>query len=227
MINKQLDMANELREGDNLVPVNYDSLLEQILKKLSEQNLFKISSDRRRLLINIDEVAASIATTNIQNPLSTTKGVRVASVNFVNREKFLTQIQEIKDYLITNLESTEGIGDIASFVDSLIVNLTDFQGRASKLGLAYPFDEQYTKLEKQELILDSQLPGSNSLLKFHKLTITVGNITEFQSQLKEGIRRNIQNNFDSDDPEDIEDVYNLLEKKLRTKIQILTNYKDW
>lgn len=210
-------MANELREGDNLAPVNYDSLLEQILNKLPEQNLFKISSDSRRLLINIDEVAASIATTNIQNPLSTTKGVRVATVNFVNREKFLTQIQEIKDYLITNLESTEGIGDIDGFVDSLIVNLTDFQGRANKLGLAYPFDEQYTELQKQELILDSQLPGSNSLLKFHKLTITVGNIGEFQSQLKEGIKGNIQNNFDSDDPEDIEDVYNLLEKKVEDK----------
>ncbi|MDY7003209.1 MAG: hypothetical protein SWX82_04370 [Cyanobacteriota bacterium] len=210
-------MVNELREGDNLVPVNYDSLLEQILKKLSEQNLFKISSDRRRLLINIDEIAASIATTNIQNPLSTTRGVRVASVNFVNREKFLTQIREIKDYLITNLESTEGIGYIDSFVDSLIVNLTDFQGRANKLGLSYPFDEKYTELQKQELILDSQLPGSSSLLKFHKLTITVGNIGEFQSQLKEGIKRNIQNNFDSDDPEDIEDVSNFLERQIEDR----------
>ncbi len=207
-------MVNELREGDNLISVNYDSLLEKILKKLPEQNLFKISTDRRRLLINIDEVATSIATTNIQNPLSTTKGVRVASVNFVNREKFMTQIQEIKDYLITNLESTERIGDINSFVDSLIVNLTDFQGTGKKLGLAYPFDEQYTNLQKQELILDSQLPGSNSLLKFHKLTITVGNITAFQSQLKTGIKRSIQNNFDSEDPEEIEDIYHLLERKI-------------
>ena len=210
-------MVNELREGDNLIPVNYQSLLEQIFKKLPEQNLFKISSDCRRLLINIDEIAASIATTNIQNPLSTTKGVRVASVNFVNREKFLTQIREIKDYLITNLESTEGIGDIASFVDSLIVHLKDFQGTGNKLGLSYPFDEQYTNLQKQELILDSQLPGSNSWLKFHKLTITVGKIMEFQSQLETGIKRNIQDNFDSDDPEDIEDIYHLLEKKVEDK----------
>ncbi|NEP81843.1 MAG: hypothetical protein F6K39_29025 [Okeania sp. SIO3B3] len=210
-------MVNQLREGDNLVPVNYQNLLEQILNKLSEQNLFKISSDRRRLLINIDEVAGSITTTNIQNPLSTTKGVRAATVNFTNRENFLTQIREIKDYLITNLESTEGIGDIASFVDSLTVNLTDFQGRANKLGLAYPFDEQYTELQKQELILDSQLPGSNSLLKFHKLTITVGNITAFQSQLKTGIKRSIKNNFDSDDEEDIEDIYNLLERQVENR----------
>lgn len=207
-------MVNELREGDNLAPVNYDSLLEQILKKLPKQNLFKISSDRRRLLINIDEIATAVATTNIQNPLSTTKGVRAATVNFLDRERFLTQIRQIKDYLITNLESTAGIEDIASFVDSLTVNLTDFQGGASKLGLSYPFDEKYTELQKQELILDSQLPGSNSLLKFHKLTITVGNITEFQSQLKSGIKRNIQDNFDSDDEEDIEDVYNYLEQQV-------------
>ncbi|NES06566.1 MAG: hypothetical protein F6K22_29365 [Okeania sp. SIO2F4] len=172
---------------------------------------------RRRLLINIDEIAASIATTNIQNPLSTTKGVRAATVNFVDKEKFLTQIGEIKDYLITNLESTEGIGDIASFVDSLIVNLTDFQGRVNKLGLAYPFDEKYTYLQKQELILNSQLPGSNSLLKFHNLTITVGNITAFQSQLATGIRQNIQDNFDSEDPEDIEDIYPFLERQVEDR----------
>ncbi|MDJ0556307.1 MAG: hypothetical protein QNJ68_18090 [Microcoleaceae cyanobacterium MO_207.B10] len=212
-------MGNIIREGDNLVPVNYQSLLQHILKKLPEQNLFKISSDRRRLLINIDEIAASLATTDIQNPLSNTKGVRVATVNFVekDKEKFLTQIREIKDYLIANLESTEGIGDIASFVNSLIVNLTDFQGRANKLGLAYPFDEKYTELQKQELILDSQLPGSNSLLKFHKLTITLGNITAFQSQLQTGIRRNIQNNFDSEDPEEIEDIYGLLGKQVEDR----------
>ncbi|MEB3342800.1 hypothetical protein [Okeania sp.] len=212
-------MGNTIREGDNLVPVNYQSLLEKILNKLPEQNLFKISSDRRRLLINIDEIAESIATMDIQNPLSNTKGVRVATVNFVEKEKekFLSKIREIKDYLIANLESTEGIGDIASFVDSLIVNLTDFQGRANKLGLAYPFDEKYIDLQKQELILDSQLPGSNSLLKFHKLTITVGNITQFQSQLKTGIKRRIQKNFDSEDPEEIEDIYVLLGKQVEDR----------
>ncbi len=207
-------MVNTIRESDNLVPVDYSSLLQQILGKLSKQNLFQISSDRRRLLINIDEIATAVATRTIQNPLSTTKGVRVATINFVDRERFLTQIRQIKDYLITNLESTEGIGDIASFVDSLTVNLTDFQGRASQLGFFYPFDEQYIDLQKQELILDSQQTGSNSLLKFHKLTITVGNITEFQPQLKSGIKRNIQDNFDSDDKEDIEDVYNFLEKQI-------------
>ncbi|NES06567.1 MAG: hypothetical protein F6K22_29370 [Okeania sp. SIO2F4] len=38
-------MGNIIRDGDNLVPVNYNSLLQQILHKLSEHNLFKISSD--------------------------------------------------------------------------------------------------------------------------------------------------------------------------------------
>ena len=35
-------MVNELREGDNLTHVDYSSLLEEILKKLLEKNLFKI-----------------------------------------------------------------------------------------------------------------------------------------------------------------------------------------
>ncbi|MGB3509142.1 MAG: hypothetical protein WBA93_07850 [Microcoleaceae cyanobacterium] len=210
-------MVNELREGDNLIPVDYSSLLQQIFQKLSEQNLFKISSGRRRLLINIDEIATSIATTTIQNPLNTTKGVRAATINFVDREKFLNQIRQLKDDLITNLKSTEGIGDIGSFVESLTVDLTDFQGQASKLGFFYPFDEKYTQLQKQELILDFQLPGSNSLLKFHKLTITVGNITAFQSQLQDGIKQNIQDNFDAGDEEDIEDIYNFLNRQIKDR----------
>jgi|GEM_PF-5520093 hypothetical protein len=34
-------MVNELREGDNLTPVDYSSLLEEILKKLLEKICLK------------------------------------------------------------------------------------------------------------------------------------------------------------------------------------------
>ncbi len=210
-------MVNKLREGDNLEPVEYSSLLKKISDKLSEHTLFKVSSDRLRLRIDIDTIAASVSTTTIENPLTTTKGVRAATVNFRNKDNFQTQIGELKDNLISRLKSQAEIENVADFVDSLTVNLTDFQGKCSQLGLFYPFDEEYTDLQKNKLILNSEWPGSDSLLKFHKLTITVGNIGEFQSQLEEGIKRNIQENFDSDDDEDIEDLYNVLKKQVDDK----------
>ncbi len=58
-------MVNELREGDNLAPVNYNSLFEHILQKLPEQNLFKISSNCQILEINLDEIATSVAKAKI------------------------------------------------------------------------------------------------------------------------------------------------------------------
>ncbi|MGD1702195.1 hypothetical protein [Dapis sp. BLCC M229] len=38
-------MVNKLKEGDNLIPVDNSNLLQQILNKLLEKILFKISSD--------------------------------------------------------------------------------------------------------------------------------------------------------------------------------------
>ncbi|MCL2932877.1 MAG: hypothetical protein MGG11_11635 [Trichodesmium sp. MAG_R03] len=40
-------MVNELRESDNLISVDYSDLLQQILQKLPEQNIFKISSNNQ------------------------------------------------------------------------------------------------------------------------------------------------------------------------------------
>ena len=92
-------MVNELREGDNLTPVDYSSLLEEILKKLLEKNLFKISSNNQVLEINIDEIAGFVARKKVENPISDTRFVRSATINFASEENFCNKIREIKDCL--------------------------------------------------------------------------------------------------------------------------------
>ncbi|NEQ38318.1 MAG: hypothetical protein F6K40_19435 [Okeania sp. SIO3I5] len=205
---------NELREGDNLARVNYDSLFEQILQTLPEQNLFKISNDSQILKINIDEIAASVAKKKVENPISDTRFVRSATINFANEKKFGEKIGEIKDCLQENLNSALQEKNLVNFIEGLTTNLESFQGKANQLGLSYPFNEPYTELQTQELILDSDKNGSDSLLKFAKLTITVQNTQQFSSQLKEGVKNHISDFCETDD----RDAYEILESQVNEEL---------
>ena len=211
-------MGNIIRESDDIAPVNYDSLFEHILQKLPEQNLFKISSDvatarlrqRQILEINIDEIATSVAKAKIENPISDTRFVRSATINFANEKKCGEKIGEIKDCLQENLNSALQEKNLVNFIEGLTTNLESFQGEANKLGLSYPFNKPYTGLQTQELILDSEKNGSDSLLKFAKLTITVQNTQQFSSQLKEAIENHIADICETDD----RDAYEILESQV-------------
>ncbi len=203
-------MVNELREGDNLARVNYDSLFEQILQKLPEQNLFKISSDCQILEINIDGIAASVAKTKVESPISNNRSVRSATINFSNKKEFEEKIEKIKDCIQENLDSALPEKNLVNFIEGLTTNLESFQGEANKLGLSYPFNKPYTGLQTQELILDSEKNGSDSLLKFAKLTITVENTKQFSSELREGIENHISDFCETDD----QDAYEILESQV-------------
>ncbi|NEQ77912.1 MAG: hypothetical protein F6K23_35830 [Okeania sp. SIO2C9] len=201
---------NELREADNLIPVDYSDLLQHIFNKLLEKNMFKISSDRLRLLINIDEIAGSVAKAKVENPISDTRFVRSATINFANEEKFAKKIREIKDCLEQSLKSSIEEENLVNFIEGLTTNLESFQGKATQLGLSYPFNESYTGLQTQELILDSDKNGSDSLLKFAKLTITVKNTQQFSSELQEGIENHIADFCETD----AQDAYEILESQV-------------
>lgn len=210
-------MANELREGDNLIAVDYISLLQQILNKMPEQNLFKIPRDIavQRLLIDIDTIAASVAKIKVENPLADTRFVRSATVNFADREKFCLKVAEIKDCLEANLKSALGEENLVNFLETLITNLESFQGTGNQLGLSYPFNEPYKGLQTQELILDSHKNGSDSVLKFAKLKIIVEKTKEFPSQLEAGIKNHIVDYSETDDLQEIQDTYDLLESQIK------------
>lgn len=207
-------MVNELREGDNLTPVDYSSLLEEILNKLLEKNLFKISSNNQVLEINIDEIAVFVARKKVENPISDTRFVRSATINFASEENFCNKIREIKDCLEKYFNSALQEKKLVNFIEGLTTNLESFRGPANQLGLSYPFNEVYPELQTQELILDSHKNGSDSILKFAKLTITVENTKNFLPQLEEGIENHIADYFETDDQEQIQDAYGFLKREI-------------
>ncbi|MCL1464725.1 hypothetical protein [Argonema galeatum] len=188
-------MVNILEPGDSeLVSVDYTDLLQKILQTLRGQNPFRIAENGQRLAIDIDAVASHVASLPIQNPLSSPNGVRSATINFSPgfRDNFPNKIREIRDCLTQLLESSLGSNrSIEEFVNGLVTPLESFQGNPTGLGLTYTFNRPSPNLQKQKLCLDSNRPGSASLLKFHKLTITVREIDRFPEYLKEGLENHI------------------------------------
>ena len=78
---------NSLQSGNNeLVNVDYSDLLDkilQVLKSPQHQNLFKISSNKERLLISINNVANQVASLSINSPLGASgNSAKTATVNF-------------------------------------------------------------------------------------------------------------------------------------------------
>ncbi|MCT7987061.1 hypothetical protein [Laspinema olomoucense] len=185
-------MVNQLSGGnDGLQPVDYSYLLQQISRAIQGDNLFQLSGDRNRLRIKIDEIAAEVATnTQIQNPLTSANGVRSASVKFTERikEQFSGQIQQIQDQLRRHLQETMGsVEAIAQTVDQMSPELTQVQGTTGQLGFTFNFNQSSPPLHKEKLRLETNRPGSESRLKFHKITLSVQNVDRFSSDLHQGI----------------------------------------
>ena len=101
--------VNILRLDDSdLVPVDYGDLLDKILEVLQGHNPFSVSGDSRRLIIDIDAIAADIAKIEVRKPLgSFERQADAATVNFPQEveEHFSDRIKQIKECLRQHLES--------------------------------------------------------------------------------------------------------------------------
>lgn len=216
-------MVNQLRAGDDdLVFVDYNDLLTQILAVLQEQqnpNPFSISRENNHLLIDIDTIATLVANQQVNNPLGATAfSPRAATANFSPgfREQFPNQIQDIKKCLKNLLESvvthTSQKFSIEQFVTSLITDLQTFKGPAS-FDFTYPFGKY--DLQKQRLTFEHSNNHNKELLKFHKLTISVQNTSNFNTHLKQGLENYINIQFagaSQSDKEELEDILDDLEE---------------
>ncbi|MGK7902699.1 MAG: hypothetical protein AB4352_15060, partial [Hormoscilla sp.] len=163
---------NILELGDNqLPPLDYSSLLGEILSVLSkEKNPFKFSDRRERLQIDVDRIAFAVATARVQNPLALKSGVKMATVNFSSKENFADRIRQIRDRLGQLLRDAAGDGNVEDAIAGMLTDLSTFKGSSAALGFTYPFAKEYTGLQKHRLSIQSDRRGSESLLKFHKLT---------------------------------------------------------
>jgi hypothetical protein len=205
-------MVNVLNQGDSeLVPLDYSDLLQKISQQLNNQTVFQLSGSDR-LIIDIDTIANQVANLQVQNPLTSPNGVRSATINFTPgfHEKFSKQIREIRDILQQMLESVLGKNQsIAELINSLVTPLQNFQGNPDTLGFKYKFNQPSLNLQKRKLSVSSDRPGSASLLKFHKLKITVREIDRFPEYLQQGLENHIDDlvTFDSEaDRKELQDT---------------------
>ncbi|MBC6435474.1 hypothetical protein FM036_38990 [Nostoc sp. HG1] len=202
---------NILRLGDDdLVPVDYGDLLDKILETLQTQNPFSVSGDNRRLLIDIDTIAADVAQKQVRKPLgSSERQADSATVNFPPEieTRFGIQVRQIRECLRQQLESKLPRNtSIERFVASLISPLDSpsFRGNGQELGFKYDFGKRHTPLEKEKLTLQSLDSGSHATLKLHKLTIAVRNTDIFEQELKKGLEHYINENAEtSSEKEDL------------------------
>ena len=198
---------NILRLDDSdLVPVDYGDLLDKILEVLQSKNPFNISDDRRRLIVDIDAIAADVAKMQVRTPLgSFERQADAATVNFPPEveDLFGDRVRQIKECLRQHLASKllPQNTSIEKFVASLIdpLDSSSFQGDGKKLGLKYDFGTRHTSLEKEKLTLERPVSGSPGTLKLHKLTIAVRNTDIFQQQLREGLENYIRENAENSD----------------------------
>jgi hypothetical protein len=208
--------VNSIQPGnDDLIYVDSTDLLSKILHCLRGKKVFKISDDSDRLRIDIDSIAAQVATSlQVENPLGVSAtSAKAATVNFSPgfKENFPSQIQQIRDCLKQILESA--LGDSASieqFVGNLVTDLQNFKGDKADLDFTYPF-LPHQGLQKQRLSFNSENAANKELLKVHKLTITVQNTRNFNRQLQQGLEHYINEQFSSASAGEKEDIEYIIE----------------
>ena len=207
---------NKIAINPDLANVDYTDLLAKILLVLQKPNqeIFKLSDDKKRLRINIDQVATKVANLQVENPLgASANSVRSATVNISpgSEEKFRTQIHAIKDCVQKILKSSLGNNEsIEEFVSNLITDLQKFKGTTAKLDFTYPF-KPYNDLQKQRLTFNKKNPENRELLKVHKLTISVQKTRNFDAELRKGLENYIRVKFAGANPEHKQDLEYILE----------------
>ena len=133
---------NVLRQGgDDLVQLDYSDLLTKILVLLrgQENNPFKISGDRKRLLIDIDEKANQVASSLPDSPLLGSYA-KAATVNFTSgfRDSFPDKSREIKNCIKELLETALALqpGVTAEQnLPELVRDLSNFQIKGTSLSM--------------------------------------------------------------------------------------------
>lgn len=205
-------MTNQLVEDnsrDDHLLLNYEDLLKTILAELNKTGeLFKLSGDKRRLIVQIDTIAKAIAILNISSPiLGREELTRTATINFSPEfaPKFNTYITDIKDTLSSLLKDYLATENFS--LTELVTNLSQYKANQPELNFLYPF-APLNNIAQQSLVINPEATGSTSALKLHKLTIQVKNLQRFTNSLRQGLENYVEDL--TDDEEELEDIQAIL-----------------
>ncbi|WP_026104390.1 hypothetical protein [Anabaena sp. PCC 7108] len=224
---------NTIAINPDLANVDYTDLLTKILQVLKQKQIFNISKDNQRVLINIDQVVNEVINLQPYNPLGNERSVRTATLNFSSGSyhKFREQITEIADCTqqcltaaISQNPSNISI-DRFQFIKQLTIDLESLSisKQPSKLDFSYNFPK-YQNLQKQRLTVKKSESKQRQLLKAHKVKISVEKPRDFSSSLLIGINNFIDARFtDSSDREDLEYVLDGLKENPNSDIYRLQN----
>lgn len=211
-------MSNQLEENNfsqENVAVDYSQILEAIKQELNaEQNLFKLFGKGPQLIIDLDNLANRIAQKSLNNPLLEAEfHARVASINFSPEfgDRFPETIQAIQDTLANNLTNfllAQNL-TIPQLTANLLSNLSDFRNQTpqAKISLNYPF-ASISNLSQEMLEIKPKEKGSKSSLKFHRLAISVGQLSKLEENFTQGLHSYLETSLtpDDDDVEDLEEI---------------------
>ncbi len=204
----------------NLEPVDYSDILNKIIQQITQQQPFKISKNKNHLIIDLETITEQLIKQNIANPISSKGIIKSATVNFNSNTQniFNQQIRQIRDLLkdkLQELARDNNHPDINSLTHSFIRTLQQINNQ--KFDLYYNFPAiQNVKTSELETRVNENV-GSHSILKFHKLTISVRNINQFTQDLKQGLRNYIEEKLDQESSEDVEDTLEILDNLTNDK----------
>lgn len=221
---------NELRNDDNQLPIsNYQAVLKAILSQLSSYNPFHFSPEtsNRRLRINAHKIAQAIAQQSLSSPLTTARGVAAASQHLSQGDQaaFSRSVQEIRDRLREHFHQAANQQNLSpqDIIPQLFTPLQNFTQTSAKSPFTYDF-KSHPNLKKSRLQIDSESPGSHSVLKFHKLTIVVQNLAQFEGKFRQSLTQEIQNSFPEDEQETLMECLEEFMTKPHSELQKLKKF---
>ncbi len=237
---EQYRMKNDLGERDDyFASVDYSPLLKGISSILKSQTAaFQVKKsgdkdDKLCLQLDLDTIALAVARKSKQDnaPFTNLYGTTYSSVNFADDsviKDFNKYIDAIKGLLLSHLEQAfkktlpgSTNSSLTDFVEPLLGNAKDFHHNVAE-HLDYPFLEKKTLSKRRLHLRPVKAGGSDDIrLKGHKLTITVKNIREFESELIEGLCNKLEEVCECE-PQDINITRETLKRRLNDSSSTLS-----
>jgi hypothetical protein len=233
---------NKIIINPDLANVDYTDLLDKIIQVLQNNQIFIISPDRKKVMININDVVNEVIKLTPHNPLGNERVLRSATLNFIPgtevsfREKIREIVKLIQDKLTAEIHTKTGNNqtDRFTFIKDLILGLQEFQGEYNRdkdtkeilLDFTYQFKDPKAKdLQKQRLTVKKDERDKNKqLLKAHKVKIHIDKPRDFTATLLTGINNYIDITFadaNTQDREDLEYIIENLKKRNNSDIYSL------
>lgn len=233
---------NKIAINPDLANVDYTDLLNKILQVIKEKQIFTVSPDNNRVLININQVVNEVIKLNPANPLANERSIRAATLNFSanSQDLFIERIKEIVQCIQENLTiairknpENQSINRF-QFIQQLLTDLYTFQGKYNKdektketlLDFTYQFLPVKNIQQQRLTVKRNENTPNRLLLKGHKVKIVVDKPRDFASTVLTGINNYINTNFadiNSQNREELEDIIDNLKKNPNSDIYTLQN----